>query len=58
MKIGEVVNYNARSYVLLGIEPMSLPDRKADLRDQETGEIVAIPCSLLAQSSEGFGQER
>ena len=58
MEIGEVVNYNGRSYVLLGIEPMSLPDRRADLRDQETGEIVSIPCSLLARSGEGFGQER
>jgi len=57
MEIGEVLNYGGRAYVLLGMEPMSVPDRKAELQDTETGEIVSVPCSILAQSSEGFGQE-
>ena len=57
MKIGEVLTYDGRMYVLLGLEPMSVPDRKADLRDTETGEIVALPCALLAQSSEGLSQD-
>jgi hypothetical protein len=56
MEIGEVFTYDGRTYVLLGMEPMSVPDRKADLRDTETGEIVSIPCSNLAQSSEGFAE--
>jgi hypothetical protein len=54
MKIGEVLTYDGRSYVLLGLEPMSVPDRRADLEDAETGEIVSIPCALLLQSSEGL----
>ena len=57
MEIGEVLNYGERAYVLLGMEPMSVPDRKAELQDTETGEMVSVPCSILAQSSEGFGQE-
>jgi hypothetical protein len=57
MEIGKVLTYNGRTYVLLGMEPMSVPDRKAELRDTETGEIVSVPCSILAQSSEGFGEQ-
>jgi hypothetical protein len=57
MEIGETVTYNGRSYVLLGLEPMSVPDRKAELRDQETGEVVSVACSLLAQTGEGLGRE-
>ena len=58
MEIGEVLNYGGRSYVLLGMEPMSVPDRKAELEDVETGEILSVPCEILAQSSERFRQER
>jgi hypothetical protein len=57
MEIGEVLIYNGRRYVLLGLQPMSMPDRRADLEDAETGEVVSIPCSLLAQTSEGLGQQ-
>ena len=57
MVIGEVLTYTGRTYVLLGLEPMSVPDRKAELRDTETGDSVSIPYALLAQSSEGFNGE-
>jgi hypothetical protein len=56
MKIGEVLTYNGRTYVLLGLEPMSVPDRKADLRDIDSDEIVSVPCAVLAQSSEGLNE--
>jgi hypothetical protein len=58
MEIGKVLNYEGRTYVLLGMEPMSVPDRKAELQDTETGEIVSVPCAVLAQSSEGLGEQR
>jgi hypothetical protein len=54
MEIGKVLNYDGRTYVLLGMEPMSVPDRRADLEDTETGEVLMVPCSLLAQCSQGF----
>ena len=57
MEIGEVLTYNGRTYVLLGLQPMSVPDRRAELEDTETGEAVSIPCSLLAQTSEGLGEQ-
>jgi hypothetical protein len=56
MKIGEVLTYNGRTYVLLGLEPMSVPDRRVELEDTQTGDIVSVPYALLAQSSEGLSE--
>jgi hypothetical protein len=57
MEIGNTLTYEGRTYVLVGLEPMSVPDRKADVRDVETGEVVSIPCSILAQLGEGLGKD-
>jgi hypothetical protein len=43
MKIGDLVTYEGRSYVLRGLEPMSVPNRRAELEDSETGEQVLVP---------------
>ena len=40
MTIGDVVTYQGRSYVLRGLEPMSVPERRAELEDAETGERI------------------
>jgi hypothetical protein len=54
MQIGEVLTYQGRSYVLIGLEPMSVPDRRVDLQDSETGDVIAVPYALLAASREGL----
>jgi hypothetical protein len=43
MKIGDLVTYQGRAYVLRGLEPMSVPDRRAELEDPETGEHLSVP---------------
>jgi hypothetical protein len=43
MEIGDLVTYQGRSYVLRGLEPMSVPERHADLEDAETGEQISAP---------------
>jgi hypothetical protein len=43
MNIGELVTYEGRSYVLRGLEPMSVPRRRAELEDPETGERISVP---------------
>jgi hypothetical protein len=43
MKIGDLVTYQGRSYVLRGLEPMSVPNRRAELEDLETGERIVVP---------------
>ena len=47
MRIGDPVIYKGRRYVLRGLEPMSMPDRRADLEDAETGELIRAPVAEL-----------
>ena len=47
MEIGDLVTYNGKSYVLRGLEPMSVPDRKAEIEDPESGEVQSVPVALL-----------
>jgi hypothetical protein len=43
MHIGDVLTYHDRSVVLLGMEPMSVPERRARVRDLATGEELDVP---------------
>jgi len=40
MNIGDVLIHRGRAVVLLGLEPMSVPDRLATVRDVETGDVL------------------
>jgi hypothetical protein len=46
MHIGDLVLYQGRLHYLRGLDPMSVPDRRAVLEDAETGEEVT---ALLAE---------
>jgi len=48
MKIGDIITYQGRSYVLRGLEPMSVPDRRAELEDAETGELISVPLDKVS----------
>jgi hypothetical protein len=41
MKIGDLVLYQGRPYVLRGLDPMGVPERRVILEDPETGEEFA-----------------
>ena len=43
MKIGDIVTYQGRPYALRGLEPMSVPERRAELEDAESGELISVP---------------
>jgi hypothetical protein len=43
MELGDIVIWRGRAYLLRGLEPMSVPDRRAMLEDAETGESVTAP---------------
>jgi hypothetical protein len=47
MEIGDLVTYNGKSYVLRGLEPMSVPERRAEIEDPESGERHTVPLALL-----------
>ena len=48
MRIGDPVTYQGRRYVLRGLDPMGIPDRLADIEDAETGKVIRVPFSELA----------
>jgi len=43
MKIGDLVLFQGRAFYLRGLDPMSVPDRRAILEDAETGQEVRVP---------------
>lgn len=48
MKIGDLILYKGKRWILRGIDPMSVPNRRAELEDAETGERVSAPLAELA----------
>jgi hypothetical protein len=53
MKIGDLVTYQGCVYVLRGLEPMSVPDRQAELEDPNSGESVSVPFEEVFERSDG-----
>jgi hypothetical protein len=47
MQLGDLITYEGRRYVVRGLDPMGLPERRADLEDVETGERIRVPISEL-----------
>jgi hypothetical protein len=43
MNIGDLVLFRGRAFYLRGLDPMSVPDRRAILEDPETGQEVIVP---------------
>ena len=48
MEIGDLVTYQDRAYVLRGLEPMSVPNRRVELEDSETGEVIVVPLAEVS----------
>ena len=58
IRIGARVLYHGRVLVLLGHDPMSVPDRRAEVEDPQTGERLVVPLAELepeAPEPRGFG---
>ena len=47
MRIGDLLAYRGRRYIVRGLDPMGLPERRADLEDLETGEAIRVPIAEL-----------
>lgn len=57
MRIGDKVIHQGRVLVLLGHDPMSVPDRRAEVVDPDSGERFVVPLDELepaAPEPEGF----
>jgi len=53
MNIGDLVLHQGRRYYLRGLDPMSVPDRRAVLEDAETGERLLAPVDEIEPCSTG-----
>jgi len=51
MKIGDVVIYAGRRYILRGVDPMSVPARRAHLEDLETEEQLRVPLDQVREAT-------
>jgi hypothetical protein len=56
MQIGDLVIHNGRLLVLLGHDPMSVPDRRADVDDPATGERLKVPLDELLPAPLGAAE--
>jgi hypothetical protein len=60
MEIGDEVLYHGRTLRLLGHEPMSVPDRRAQVEDPASGEHFQVPYDELEparRDARGFDSE-
>jgi hypothetical protein len=48
MELGELVTYKGCAYVLRGLDPMGVPDRRAELEDPESGEHISVPLAEVS----------
>jgi len=51
MNIGDLVLHQGRRYYLRGLDPMSVPDRRAMLEYAETGERLSAPLEEIEPCS-------
>jgi hypothetical protein len=58
MEIGDLVTYQGSAYVLRGLEPMSVPERRAELEDPESGERLSVPLAEVFEGPESGGLTR
>ena len=48
MEIGDLVTYQGRAYVLRGLEPMSVPNRRVELEDPKSGAVIVVPLAEVS----------
>jgi hypothetical protein len=49
MRIGDPVSHHGRLLILRGLDPMSVPERLAEVEDPETGERFHVPYDELEE---------
>ena len=53
MNIGDLVLYQGRPYVLRGLDPMGVPERRVILEDPESGEEFAALADEVSPAEPG-----
>ena len=47
MRIGDILDHEGKRYVVRGLDPMGVPERRADLEEVATGESIRVPIAEL-----------
>jgi hypothetical protein len=47
MRIGDLLDYEGKRYIVRGLDPMGVPERRVDLEDVETAERIRVPMAEL-----------
>ena len=50
MRIGDLLDYEGKRYILRGLDPMGVSDRRADLEEVETGERIRVEIEKLGDA--------
>jgi len=50
MRIGDPVTHGGRLLILRGLDPMSVPERRANVEDPESGELFHVPYDELEEA--------
>jgi hypothetical protein len=58
MRIGDTVIYRGRAYVLRGLDPMGVPDRRADIEDAAAGRLLRVRIAELEPGRRRFNPVR
>jgi hypothetical protein len=62
MQIGSEIQWRGRTYLLVGVDPMNVPERRAYLREPGGARVVEVPFEEIEPLPEppadsGFGSE-
>lgn len=55
MKIGTEILWRGRPYVLVGVDPMNVPDRRAYLREPDATAVVEAPFEEISERPDAPG---
>ena len=50
MQIGDPVIYLGKRYVLLGLDPIGVPERLAQVQDPVSDEVLSVPVDMLVDA--------
>ena len=50
MRIGDLLDYEGKWYIVRGLDPMGVPERRVDLEDAETCETIRVPIAELGDA--------
>jgi hypothetical protein len=58
VQLGDTITYRDRPYVLVGIDPMSVAGRRAELEDEATGDRITVLFAELERGAPELFPER